>query len=74
MKPYFLYSNYIEDAVETYKDIVIISDTQHRKGFPAPRKVKAYSKKKMKYTAGRNETCPCGSGNKFKRCCVNIEA
>ena len=21
------------------------------------------------YKVGRNEKCPCGSGNKFKRCC-----
>ena len=20
---------------------------------------------------GRNETCPCGSGQKYKRCCIN---
>lgn len=20
---------------------------------------------------GRNEPCPCGSGKKFKRCCIN---
>lgn len=20
---------------------------------------------------GRNEPCPCGSGNKFKKCCLN---
>jgi uncharacterized protein YecA (UPF0149 family) len=22
---------------------------------------------------GRNEKCPCGSGNKYKRCCINKE-
>jgi len=22
-------------------------------------------------TVGRNEPCPCGSGNKFKKCCLN---
>lgn len=22
------------------------------------------------YRAGRNEPCPCGSGKKFKRCCI----
>ena len=20
---------------------------------------------------GRNETCPCGSGKKYKKCCIN---
>lgn len=23
---------------------------------------------------GRNEPCPCGSGKKFKRCCMNSDA
>jgi len=30
--------------------------------------------KKMRplYTGiGRNEKCPCGSGNKFKKCCID---
>lgn len=22
------------------------------------------------YRAGRNDPCPCGSGKKFKRCCI----
>jgi hypothetical protein len=24
--------------------------------------------------AGRNEPCPCGSGKKYKRCCMRVEA
>ena len=23
-------------------------------------------------TIGRNDTCPCGSGKKYKKCCGNI--
>lgn len=23
---------------------------------------------------GRNDLCPCGSGKKFKWCCINVEA
>ncbi|WP_119395075.1 YecA family protein [Salinibius halmophilus] len=23
---------------------------------------------------GRNDTCPCGSGKKFKKCCINVSA
>jgi SWIM/SEC-C metal-binding protein len=26
-----------------------------------------------KITAGRNDPCPCGSGLKFKKCCLNTE-
>lgn len=27
--------------------------------------------KQREYKAGRNEQCPCGSGLKFKRCCID---
>jgi hypothetical protein len=23
------------------------------------------------YNCGRNEPCPCGSGTKYKKCCIN---
>jgi len=23
------------------------------------------------YNCGRNELCPCGSGKKYKKCCIN---
>lgn len=30
---------------------------------------------RKKYGARRNDRCPCGSGRKFKRCCINaVEA
>ena len=25
----------------------------------------------MNLKLGRNESCPCGSGKKFKRCCID---
>jgi SWIM/SEC-C metal-binding protein len=25
-------------------------------------------------TVGRNEPCPCGSGNKYKKCCLRLKA
>ncbi|MEX5438627.1 SEC-C metal-binding domain-containing protein [Acinetobacter indicus] len=27
-------------------------------------------KVKISTKIGRNETCPCGSGNKYKKCCL----
>ena len=27
--------------------------------------------RKTKQTAGRNDPCPCGSGKKFKKCCLH---
>jgi uncharacterized protein YecA (UPF0149 family) len=32
-------------------------------------KVVAFKRKSPKI--GRNEPCPCGSGKKFKKCCLN---
>jgi uncharacterized protein YecA (UPF0149 family) len=29
-----------------------------------------YRPLKPKYAASRNSPCPCGSGKKFKRCCI----
>ena len=34
---------------------------------PTPRQVK-------RRKVGRNETCPCGSGVKFKKCCLNRQS
>jgi uncharacterized protein YecA (UPF0149 family) len=31
-----------------------------------------YNKQKIKMgDVGRNDPCPCGSGKKFKKCCIN---
>lgn len=37
----------------------------HRKAILSNRKAKP-----MYSGVGRNDPCPCGSGNKFKRCCL----
>lgn len=29
--------------------------------------------KTMNTKAGRNDPCPCGSGKKYKNCCMNLE-
>ena len=31
----------------------------------------AHTPKIKEYKIGRNDTCPCGSGLKFKKCCIN---
>ena len=33
--------------------------------------VEEYPSEKKKEEPGRNDRCPCGSGKKFKRCCLN---
>jgi uncharacterized protein YecA (UPF0149 family) len=37
---------------------------------PLPSKVTALKKGKTK-KIGRNAPCPCGSGKKYKKCCLN---
>jgi preprotein translocase subunit SecA len=40
------------------------------KGFGKQSRVSASSKKREGPKVGRNEQCPCGSGKKFKKCCL----
>ena len=35
--------------------------------FPIVKKPKVYSREKV----GRNAPCPCGSGKKYKKCCID---
>jgi uncharacterized protein YchJ len=37
----------------------------------SPESIKEVLKTPTKHAAGRNEPCPCGSGKKYKRCCLN---
>ena len=36
----------------------------------AERALAAHVGQRIASTAGRNEPCPCGSGRKFKKCCM----
>ena len=38
---------------------------------PAPEKLPSTPRLVSKNRTGRNEPCPCGSGRKFKKCCLN---
>ena len=40
-----------------------------RKNFPD----NAFLPENREVKVGRNESCPCGSGKKFKKCCLNKE-
>ena len=33
----------------------------------------SHTPKIKEYKIGRNDPCPCGSGKKFKNCCINKE-
>jgi uncharacterized protein YecA (UPF0149 family) len=49
--------------------------SKRRKGFPSETKVKrglriVHGDKELSEKLGRNDLCPCGSGKRFKRCCL----
>jgi uncharacterized protein YecA (UPF0149 family) len=49
--------------------------SKRRKGFPSEKKVKlgvriVHCTKELSEKLGRNDLCPCGSGKRFKRCCM----
>jgi len=37
-----------------------------------PNKIKKQSPKRVK-KVGRNDLCPCGSGKKYKNCCLKVK-
>jgi uncharacterized protein YecA (UPF0149 family) len=49
--------------------------SKRRKGFPSETKVKqgvriVHGGKELSEKLGRNDLCPCGSGKRFKKCCL----
>jgi hypothetical protein len=49
--------------------------SKRRKGFPSETHVKrgvrrVHSDKLLEEKLGRNDLCPCGSGKRFKQCCL----
>jgi uncharacterized protein YecA (UPF0149 family) len=49
--------------------------SKRRKGFPSERHVKrgvriVRGEKELIEKLGRNDLCPCGSGMRFKKCCL----
>jgi hypothetical protein len=49
--------------------------SKRRRGFPSETHVKrgvriVHDRKELLEKLGRNDLCPCGSGKRFKRCCL----
>ena len=49
--------------------------SKRRKGFPSETRVKrgvriVHGDKMLEEKLGRNDLCPCGSGKRFKKCCL----
>lgn len=65
----------IEDVIEFYKSdykenqrLSSVSVLYNSKAFS---KVLGHNETKENKTIGRNDPCPCGSGKKYKKCCLN---
>ena len=49
--------------------------SKRRRGFPSETKVKrgvriVHGTKELAEKLGRDDLCPCGSGKRFKKCCL----
>ena len=49
--------------------------SKRRRGFPSEQQVKrgvriVHQHKQLEEKLGRNDLCPCGSGKRFKKCCL----
>lgn len=62
----FIKDTYTMQAVEQYNDLLKLSD---RGGYADTRRSYKLEERKFK-GVNRNSLCPCGSGNKFKKCCI----
>ena len=50
--------------------------SKRRRGYPSETQVKVgvrviHGEKLLEEKLGRNDLCPCGSGNRFKKCCLS---
>ena len=67
-----------EDRFEKHFERKRQAKEDHRKGLPGeddePLPPPPETIKKEEEQPGRNDPCPCGSGKKYKRCCLKKEA
>ncbi|MBK9205323.1 MAG: SEC-C domain-containing protein [Candidatus Obscuribacter sp.] len=50
--------------------------SKRKRGYPSETRVKrgnrvVHGEKELIEKLGRNDLCPCGSGRRFKRCCMH---
>ena len=63
----------INRSIRTTRFFEITS--KRRKGFPSETRVQrgvrvVHGDKELREKLGRNDPCPCGSGRRFKKCCL----
>ena len=61
-----------EIAHEKWVDLVLLTVYEiHKFWLPYRQSTAKVTNQVISYAAGRNDPCPCGSGKKFKHCCMN---
>ena len=64
----------INDLLKNFENLfqpkINLGSTPAQPKPPKPERERTYWQK-PKVTTGRNDPCPCGSGKKFKKCCIN---
>jgi hypothetical protein len=50
----------------------VFPEEDDRELLTEPREVQKRSRRVVKEGPGRNDSCPCGSGKKYKKCCINL--
>lgn len=68
-----LMANAFADIVVT-PEIVPVNTSRIKRGASKKnRRIVGYADPNAGPKVQRNASCPCGSGNKYKRCCINKE-
>jgi uncharacterized protein YecA (UPF0149 family) len=59
------FDKYRMDRVDTFLE------KANRKAARLIKPTKVVTRRNANLKTGRNEPCPCGSGKKYKKCCIN---
>lgn len=76
---YFAFEQAAMESIYRYSKIMdtinpkdyILTAVPRRGTLPGKKLKNARPAMEPLYVANRNDTCPCGSGLKFKKCCIN---
>jgi len=58
-------------GTENWKEFVSQIEAEYRERFREDGSVRGETFRKAYTDVGRNDPCPCGSGKKFKKCCMD---
>ena len=63
------------DTIHSATNTAFETMSKRRRGFPSETQVKrgeqvVHGDKLLEEKLGRNDLCPCGSGKRFRRCCL----